>query len=1063
MKASRTLAAGSRGELRKRQRFSRQAASESNQDEPAAEEYHGFDPEKDIADQHPWDLDHVRSVWNRMNDKALKIAGGRANAFEVLEAMSVIQDGNLELERRASQAKAANETFHSAVEYLSKTAPDRAGKHSMHFDLAEAVEVPSEAVQACIDHLRQRVTDTVDLDGIVEGPAPDELEEECQELEKLVAEQAKHMEAYRRQRERTAKFQQELEETKNNDGIEDQKANAQRSTLVDPRLDARLQETAPSKASQSLTKMKRVAQNAAMLAKLSNSAKAKRQGRGQETEFKDDGKFDQDPKVLLLREHIMTKDQEIQKAKALLLRMRREKRLLKYCSEKANAGFDAFVADFNPPKSDDPVNSGDDSDELDQSDSVAKPADDSGTHEKVIRESTVEKSPSTDKVDSEDEPSSDPQDAESTQQLAERKKRSPKRQATGGAEKKLTKPSSSASSSSTPKPPAVVEKIREAEAASDAQNDEIEAELQSKLYTLQSQLNKDMDALKEEKGKSRVLRKEIKDLRKEFAFMTNNDRSAPQSLEALTERIAAEAETESRIRAQMAELESELQSQAQQLEEAKAEQKNARIKLLRGAAAEASEMPQPQAQLTPPPPTPPPPTPPPPTPPPEQKRVQDAQAVAPPTDVPADAPSAAPAEPSKDKSNIAETMLSMRRARALEAAKQAVALADPQGNDKTAKQNLDSGSLQHGESSSFQTGPSPIRQVTAEVPETTAKLGVGFAAAEAAPEVREATSKRSIGFGAANAVGESVVARETSPKHLDSSKERAEPFKGGAGDGGAQETLAELVKVQSKTEELRNEISDIDQKMKRLKQAMKNKGGPPMVQVVRDIMGVTQAVDRVKPPAEYFALKKDLKLQQEKIRSMRKRWWLDRRDFEALAEKVRHQVGAGHGNMAGVYQTSSSSGGRSQPQPFAFAKFASLDLEGPGDGTENQFQNQFQKPSSKVVSAKHAADKGGPMKAAMAEMLPVQFSALGSGLQGRQTAAQFPGQLTSVRSHDQPAPEAPPRRLPAVFNALSRTSVARGGPRQRFEQIRRAAAAADEMRTPAQAVAAISAFNRDMN
>lgn len=861
-----------------------------------------------------------------------------------------------------------------------------------------------------------------------------------------------------------------------------------------------------------LGKMRAMAKNAVTIAHL--SARARGQNKG-EPEFKDDGKYDQDPRVVGLRETIKKKDEEMHKAQALLRRMRREKKLLKYCSQKAHAGFDSLAADFNPPKPDDPMNS-DDSDELEEGQSAENPAGDSGNEAsspgEPAKDSGTEQPPSSrKKAESKEESSTELQNPEGTTNKASANRKSV---AAGGKKKTV-----SALGSITPKPPALLEKIREVHEANNEQADLTE----KKLEELSAKLSSDTTSLKEEKARSKVLRKEIKDLRKEFALMTAQDRSAPQNIEGLQERLDSEVQTERRIRAQIADLGRALNGQEHQMGAATAEQENAKTPIEPGTAAEASErlpqspaqttsspepLPQSQAQTT--------------SSPeqrqdgtdeqrpasPQKQQPQQEQRPASPQKQPQqDVPAAAAVETSEDTGSLAKTMLSMRRARALEAEKQVAVLVDQPENDGTAKQSLDSGGEQRSLVAPEVKKPRRFLTFAAE------------AEGEVESEIRETPAKTEAKRGITFAVpedssGPEAQEIEASPfwSALHSAK-ASKPHSAKKADDGGNDLLVELVKVQSKTEELRNEIADIDQKMKKLKVAMKQKGGRPILEVVKEIMGVSDEAANMQPPSEYFTVKKDLKAQQEKVRILRKRWWADRKDFEAIAEKVRNQVSA-HSDVsgAGAARTSSTGDDKSKPPSFANLLAAGSGVAG---GRASAVGGQIQMNGS----AKQAIAAGVQMNAAM---VPREFSSLCAGIStsGRrasvtggqnqmnfsarqamaagvqQSSKQFSAGLQDIGSgqgspsrlpsaseaaamqiamqrhtgqpraaspthspaqraaspiplqfqagsaEDHQARQAPSRNnMPGALSALSSSPTARGGPRQRFEQIKTNAAA----------------------
>ena len=41
---------------------------------------------QDLKDQDVWDLNRARELWGKMNEKAMRVAGGRGSAIEILQA-----------------------------------------------------------------------------------------------------------------------------------------------------------------------------------------------------------------------------------------------------------------------------------------------------------------------------------------------------------------------------------------------------------------------------------------------------------------------------------------------------------------------------------------------------------------------------------------------------------------------------------------------------------------------------------------------------------------------------------------------------------------------------------------------------------------------------------------------------------------------------------------------------------------------------------------------------------------------------------------------------------------
>eukprot|EP00434_Breviolum_minutum_P032623 symbB.v1.2.028853.t1/scaffold3099.1/size63596/1 len=469
-----------------------------------------------------------------MNEKAGKVAGGRGPAIEILQAMVVVQEGNAELLRRAELAKKATVTLSDTIDFLAKNV--QAGI-VIDFDRPPQED---EALVLSAQQLKDRLLQEVDLDELEEGLDPEELEEECQDLERILQEQERDIEALYQKREEKAQAQEEQNNNKLERALGDDVdpgesgrggSKAKKTVFLDGRLEGiKIQgEESESGSTSMREKMKQMAKTfgygkfrdptertAAALSSLKKTAPNVAPKMHSPEDFKDD------PKVKMLREHIATKDAQLDQGQKLLKRMRFERKLLRYCQRKAKAGFDDIIKEFNPP-SFDTFADGEGSDDSPEEVEVAPP-----------------EPPQPEQPEPEDAASSASGSETAEVATAPATPAAPP----PSSEKKAASPKAKAEASKQGALPGVVKKIMEKNAKS-GEGKQAELELKKEVDRLQEELTKQADDLKEEKSKQKNLRKEIKDLRKEFHTLA--DRSAPKTVEGIQEQISKEEEKHSEI------------------------------------------------------------------------------------------------------------------------------------------------------------------------------------------------------------------------------------------------------------------------------------------------------------------------------------------------------------------------------------------------------------------------------------------------------------------------------------------------------------------------------------
>ncbi|CAE7518188.1 unnamed protein product [Symbiodinium sp. CCMP2592] len=934
VKCSATLQAGANGTFRKRQKFSKAAKSraapkkkvtmiqEPEEKEPKAEagaarptflELFGADEDKeealeeapeeeeelpevvvneeDLKDQDVWDLNRAKELWSRMNEKAGKVAGGKGSAIEILQAMVVVQEGNAELQRRSELAKKATATMNAAVDFLTRNF-----KAGILLDF-DSPSPEDEAMVEYVKRLHKKLFSEIDVGDLEDVPDAEELEEECQELERILAEQEKDIEAFQKQREEKEKSQEEEQDAKLEKLLDDHSepdrgeessrstSKQNKSAVLDARLEGLQIQGAQPKAS-AAQRMKQAARTAAALSTLNRDAPA---GSAGARHFHSVEDFKDDPKVKMLREHIATKDGQIEQARKLLKRMRFERRLLHYCRKKAKKGFDSIVQEFEPPSLDD-IPSADDVSEESASEAEAEPPSEKEAPEPAAPESGPTRADG--RLESEKAAEVQP-DAEAPVPARPASAR-PSRPESPGS------PGSPVSPASPPErkaPPSLASKILGLSTKSN-EGLEIEEQLKKEVEDLQAALSESSNSLREEKVRQKTLRKEIKDLRKEFHQLSSSDQDAPKTLEGLQEQIKFEEKVYRDLQNQIDELKTQVgqksinksdQDQQQAIEghgrpnlleqpddNGPSRQTSSRGDLSRPASAREHA---------------------------EQSRPASARS-RPPSATGDRSPSPSGANeslvagaPQRASSTRAEPTGSLS-ARPEHLARSLSARADLPARSPSARsapsRPPSSRSIHEAGTGTGEEGQDEVteeleahsasRAVDSELPSGAAsdaepdKVSPGRAGLEPNSEIAEQRE------------AEATVAPGSSPGP--GSKTRpptAEGF-GMSVQEEATTSVAELVKVQARTEEMRGEIHDIDSKLKKLKALLKSKGDIDIVAAVREVLGLVHE-EEVKAPPAYHQCKRELKEQQDKIRLLRKKWWDDHRDFDGLVEKVRNQMG----------------------------------------------------------------------------------------------------------------------------------------------------------------------------
>lgn len=305
-----------------------------------------------------FDVEAARKLLKDMHDAPQKVLNAQQELppAEILSTLAVVQEGQKELEHRANVAKRNCDTLRTALDHLTAE---------------QGTEPPvSGPIKELIENVRQQVMG----EDKCEGPDPEELEEECQELENKLAQQKRDIEALRRQKERSERMSfviqsmQEEEKDAGSSATDDDEEAVERKVTVkkSEQHDARLEQLnnmqiswgtmknqlnnkeAQKGVQSSMANQVRAAVNAepaSTMGRMQSMPTTDNQSMG--PEFTDGDATD--PKVDQLQRQIEDKDVMIRRAKRLLLRMRTEYELIQYCGRKAEEGIDSIVEDWNPP------------------------------------------------------------------------------------------------------------------------------------------------------------------------------------------------------------------------------------------------------------------------------------------------------------------------------------------------------------------------------------------------------------------------------------------------------------------------------------------------------------------------------------------------------------------------------------------------------------------------------------------------------------------------------------------------------------------------------------------
>eukprot|EP00913_Durusdinium_trenchii_P018188 g17089.t1 len=846
VKCSATLQAGANGTLRQRQKFSKAAKKKAAlQQEKSTREL------KVQVSELP-EEENEEAKENAAKKKRLKALF----ADEVKEEEPVAEEPVEEL----PSVHVSEEAGSDSDDESARSAGARFGRVSVasweERGRAQLAKKATETLNATIEFLAQKVAagEIIDFehpeveDAWVWAHGIKELDEEVQDLERILMEQERDIDALYKQREEKAaeKAQQSnraLGEALGEDGeggalpaspsSATPSPKAKKSVFMDGRLEGIKIQGGEDHAPSMAERMKQAARTAAALSSL------KKPGPNQSgaPKLHSPEEFKDDPKVKMLREHIATKDAQLEQGQKLLKRMRFERQLLRYCQRKAKAGFDEIVREFDPPSLETFVDDG---------------AGDEDSAEEETKESKEERMPLT------PPPMKPPSKAKS-------------------------KPEGAAI-------PSAAQKIMERNAER-GEGREAEIELRREVDRLQDELTKQANDLKEEKSaepalgeafegrmedapmleqnKQKNLRKEIKDLRKEFHSLA--DKNTPKTVDGLLDQIEREEQKYMELQKEIMALKVKLGHAPPESEEAAAA--DGAEELGKEVVLELPVLPRRSTEAT-------------------------AQAAAESSpgpeaeDAPPNAAASPGATPASPEGSPAAITLDAPASPA-SAGGSLPGAASPSAASPSSRDGAGSPAWQTPEG-----GGSPLRglgrEEAAESPAEVRSAGATGDEQEVHPVAPAPISPKSPEQHVAPEVDvESAVGEEGAPGGASAVEAPAlTPV------DEASVAMAELMQTQA--EEMRDEIHDIDLKLKKLKALMKGKGGDAdaVVASVRQILGVHHE-EEVKAPPAYHQMRKELKEQQDKVRILRKKWWDDHRDFDGLVEKVRNQMGGLHQLFSG--------------------------------------------------------------------------------------------------------------------------------------------------------------------
>lgn len=243
----------------------------------------------------------------------------------------------------------------------------------------------------------------------------------------------------------------------------------------------------------------------------------------------------------------------------------------------------------------------------------------------------------------------------------------------------------------------------------------------------------------------------------------------------------------------------------------------------------------------------------------------------------------------------------------------------------------------------------------------------------------------------------------------------------------AQEELAELVKLQSKNEELRMNIEDITKKMLQLrKAAKKGKSVNLSKELIRDILGISADAEEVKPPPEYYQLKKEVRAKQNEVRALRKKWWTDHKDLDSIADKVRQQVQAG-GTMAHAFSKGRPNGSKEAPAPGVGGGEAATPpwVQSLAGARHDDSAGTEQTAAYASYASEDLAEKQAPRRASLMALTATAFPGANAGPPTEGHGLGKPVVLNTVAEAERKPTGVPPRKRFSQVQAQLQTQLRR--------------------------------------
>lgn len=857
-----------------------------------------------------FDVDKAKAIVKMMHASPAKASGSNEVApGTMLNFLVQVQEGQQQLERQLEIATKTIDCLKVAVTHTH----------------GEEVEASNMSIQD-VEELVEVVKDWVIGPDVVHptGPDPDALEEQVRELEAQVERKQVEIRDFMKKQERKKKLGQvrrsRVESQEHSDDSQESGSEGsvkgtdikqtpvmQKSLMTDVRLDGAVAATEQRP-------VEKVPPKASPKLQASPTTKTPRSKRNTVE--------NQEPATRPMELRLASKSNEILQTKQLLHRMQQEHELLHWCAQKAEEGISSLVLDFRPPEpkpfdpddaiwawehyidkltfspSPRPVNDAPDSFFNRRGSRSAEPSGEEESRRNSVvttrnsvsssRRGSLKPPPEVNlevlvagnvAISSQNER---PQAAMAAALAAQTVRKSSIKPSQGSANapgsrrsRRAMEPPISAKVVCELAPEVPTEFDSHADAIDaqpnvmNLQRSQLEIMEEEKLKTLEAELNDQVShfkevssrlgsKIKEEKNRQKNLKKEITDFRKNYKTLTKNDKNAPATVAAVTSQLGYYSKTEADLREHIEQTQSELHKQNTMLEKA---QSMAQVKeVAKGGQIPSSPQTSPQHRVS--------------------------------------------VLPGGENDLLALTMRSSPFANL------------PMVNDNGTS------SLQ------IPVAPSKIRPSQPDVPGVSISIAGGISGAgnfaHSSNEIASVGNFNGIGnalldgtltgaesssrTGSFNVSGSSAVWGNSSSAvnsgvgNSAGAKNSTTPRANGSArpqqqdqpqfQNAAQEEFVELVKLQSKNEEVKSEIEDITSKVNKLRKMMKkSKGGSVSIEKMREIVGIPMNENQdMKPPPEYYQLRKEVRQRHNEVKKLRKAWWDDHKDLDIILSRARKQA-----------------------------------------------------------------------------------------------------------------------------------------------------------------------------